>query len=275
MKGKYSLKASDVFFLDNNKTIDLSLDKSCEIYSSQICGLVFNASCIKENVPEALICVFSIDNVLVSTVYTSSNGMYNVSGLKKGKYYLTAVKNGYVCSDEFNFEIMNQEKVIIDIPLYKEEHEDSIIYGIVSDEVGNPISGVMVKLYEEYCGKEKFISKDFSIDDGEYVFDNLRSGTYKLEFFVNGMEYVAKSNVCLANNEKYPINIVMKCTDFDNIISGSITNECGNPIADAYVGLYKVTPDTEELIKVTYTNDLGKYIFYGEPNDSYIIKSKY
>ena len=102
--------------------------------------------------------------------------------------------------------------------LGEENKKNDIGGGVVNAETRKPISNVNVIAYAN-SKKEKTVLTDAN---GNYFFDDLKPGTYKLVFEKNGYRKVVKEKVTIRSDEGCQVNIEMQDEDDLQIIPGTI-----------------------------------------------------
>lgn len=136
------------------------------------------------------------------------------------------------------------------------------------------ISGATVSLLNSVT--RETVASTVSAKDGEYVFYDVKEGTYIVVANKIGYKSSADSYVSAINNSIINLDIKLSINALENLgtISGKITNK-GINIANAFVGLYKIDENNKEiLIATTKTNSEGIYMFGKVEGGQYKIKSK-
>jgi 5-hydroxyisourate hydrolase-like protein (transthyretin family) len=256
---------SSSFDLENSeKDVNLSLDTNNISTTGSVTGTVRDTG--GNLVSGATVKVFQLDGTPLAHTVTGSDGTYTIGNLPMGIYLLSTVKDGYVMSVTMNLaltEITNAS--------------NNVIYGIVKDNItGKAIEGVRVVLSQTVDGEVQVVDTCSSISDGEYLLDNIVSGTYNLSYEKDG--YISKEvkDIILTTNQKLKSDMILVSSigSIGSTVSGQIKTAAGAIVANAFVGLYKVTDDTEELVATTYTNESGRYMFGNVANGTYVVKAK-
>lgn len=154
----------------------------------RIAGMVVNAT-TGEPVRHATVGVLAEeDSHLVESMQTDNDGRFNLDHLPAGKFPLTASKRGYRTSffdehDEYNSAIVtgpDQDPTHLTFRLTP----NSVLYGTISGDGGDPVEGASVLLFER--GGEHGIAEDHideidavtTDDSGTYEFPGLAAGEY-------------------------------------------------------------------------------------------------
>ena len=118
------------------------------------------------------------------------------------------------------------------------------IYGTVTESgTGTPLEDVVVTLFVEDNGSYELISTTVTIDDGEYVLENIEPDTYQLLFSKSGYHAFGPITVEVTTGLSLEESVAL---DVDPLaatgtISGTIVDDELNPIEGAFVGLYTVS----------------------------------
>ena len=96
----------------------------------------------------------------------------------------------------------------------EETKKDDITGGVINSDTKKPLSNVSVTAYSTNK-KEKVVLTDAT---GNYSFNELKPGTYKLTFEKDGFRKVIKERVTIRPEEVYQLNIEMEDEDDFKII---------------------------------------------------------
>lgn len=275
------LNVSNSFTLANNneENINLNLTTPSITTNGSVTGTVYDTTLLTgQVVPGATVKVFTADGTPYAHTITDTNGKYTISDLPMGIYKIAAVKDGNYLSIEIPLTISNTLPVTINLALINNANAlKDVIYGIVKDSVTNlPIDNVNISLYKIVDTDKTLVASTTSIADGEYTLDQIDDGTYGLSFNKAGYETIEINNIILKNGIKFDASTSLTSTigTINSTVSGIVKNELGIAVANAFVGLYKITDEAETLVAVTYTNANGKYMFGNVVEGKYVIKSK-
>lgn len=84
-----------------------------------------------------------------------------------------------------------------DLELRLPEDIRNVVYGIVKDSCGEPVSDAVVKLIEVCKDERKPVSHTFTDKEGEFVFGPLcPHKSYAIEIWVNRVKHVKICKVC-------------------------------------------------------------------------------
>ena len=272
----YDLNFSETFDISNaqEQNVDLSLDKSV-INSSTITGTVLDSAGVP--VEGATIKLFdSFGNPYMHTV-TNNLGNYTFSNLNSGTYSITCVKEGIVITVKENIYLQEKDVVTHNFQVtYNETLNLCCIAGHVSslDEKSVPIANAVVTLLN--AETRQAITSTISASDGEYVFYDIADGEYLLVANKMGYNSSIATLVKAINNTIVNTDIKLSVNPVENLgtISGIISNN-NIAISNAFVGLYKILDNNEEvLISTTKTNANGLYMFGKVEGGKYRVKAK-
>ena len=130
-------------------------------------------------------------NPIGETTLTGSDGMFEFTDVPNGSYSLSLSKNGYVdLDDDYVIEIKNGKSVRRDVQLKKNKVH---VFGVVTNQYGNPLRGVDIKIYNEVASDYCIIAACNTVADGSYslsfVHDlnnsDIYSDQYKLKAYYN------------------------------------------------------------------------------------------
>lgn len=275
------LNVSNSFTLANNNEADINLNLTTPSITTNgsVTGTVYDTTLLTGKVVSGVtVKVFTADGTPYAHTITDTNGAYTISDLPMGIYSIATVKDGNYLSTEIPLTISNTLPVTINLALINNANAlKNVIYGIVKDNVTNlPIDSVNISLYKIVDTDKTLVASTTSIADGEYTLDLVNDGTYELVFDKTGYQTSQVSNIILAGGTKFDASTFLTSTigTINSTVSGIIKNELGIAVANAFVGLYKITDEGETLVAVTYTNADGKYMFGNVVEGEYIVKSK-
>lgn len=143
-----------------------------------------------------------------------------------------------------------------------------------NDESKAAIDGATITLLNP--DTRETIASTTSADDSEYVFYDVKEGSYIIVATKIGYKASADTLVTAKNNTIINADIKLSINPIENLgtVSVKIKNK-GNVLANAFVGLYKINENgKEELIATTKTNSEGLYMFGKVESGRYKVKAK-
>lgn len=102
----------------------------------------------------------------------------------------------------------------------EESKKTDIAGGVIHTDTKKPLSNVSVTAYSA-AKKEKVVYTDAN---GNYSFNELRAGTYKLVFEKSGYKKITREKVIIRPDEGCQLNIEMDNEDEMQILPGSLFN---------------------------------------------------
>jgi|GEM_PF-3269377 len=242
-----------------------------------------------------------------NSVETDDSGIYRITGLANGNYYLRFWDNqgkhahmGYPNELPIDREKIAQKKPItvvagevtenINIQMSLEEATGTIT-GQITDEQGQIISSDLVSISVDaliWQGNAfKVVDGSYTRveDNGSYTISNLPAGEYYLHFSSDGFAYHSELYGNVPFNEKSKdgaksvvVAAGQTITDIDarllrtGTIEGQVTNQEGEGIA-SYIRIIVYEWDGKKLIPVRYssTGIDGKYSIRGFENKNYYL----
>lgn len=275
-KDLYDLNFSENFNIQDNdeQTIDLELSETLPGNSAIMGSVVDFSSLLVEN---AAVKLFDANGKPFIHTVADNLGKFTFSNLLSGNYSIACVKENVILtipeniylqeneSKTYNFKVSIDESLALcSIAGHVLKNDDNLI----------AISGATVSLLNSVT--RETVASTVSAKDGEYVFYDVKEGTYIVVANKIGYKSSADSYVSAINNSIINLDIKLSINALENLgtISGKITNK-GINITNAFVGLYKIDENNKEiLIATTKTNSEGFYMFGKVEGGQYKIKSK-
>jgi len=230
---------------------------------------------------------------------TDFNGDYQVSGMPTGQYlviFYNSLKWQNLLNEVYNDKIFKGGKPLIGDWVSVAEgqvtgginavlSQGGTIEGIVTDTNGNPIKGIMVRLYEAGTGDYLGFCRSWTDNNGWYSIRQVRPGQMKTQFssvefggqykttYYNGKNSLAGADAFMvtANQVTPDIDAVMTLGG-GGTISGYVKNQNGNPVENAYVAAYDTLSQHSYLFS-NYANSAGYFELKGLIPGSYKIYS--
>lgn len=275
-KDLYDLNYSEDFNIENLEEINVDLDLEDTVQnSSTITGKATDTE--GNPVSNATVKLFDGEGKPCLYILTDSAGNYTFSGLKSGNYSITCVKENMVIPVPENLFLQEEEVKTIN---FNVSYDISLalcsIAGHISknDESNIAIGGAKITLLNSET--RETIASTTSANDGEYVFYDIKEGSYIILATKIGYKTSPDTLVTAKNNTIINADIKLSINPMENLgtVSGKIKNK-GNVLANAFVGLYKINENgKEELIATTKTNSEGLYMFGKVASGQYKVKAK-
>lgn len=166
------------------------------------------------------------------------------------------------------------EEIRIDLSLNPNPHlNEGTIYGTVTDELGNPIPDVLIKIMDR---DHNPLAHTLTAADGGYIFSPFSSGDeYHLYAVKPGYFMGEALPFPLLPNQsvKKDFTLVLDPDSVLSIIAGEVKSTEGTPIGGAVVELYSVDMvGTETLLALSFTNEYGQYVFRELSQGNYIVR---
>ena len=276
---KLKLNISNQFTLSGNEeqNINITLEDATTLVTGSVTGTIFDTSLTGKPIPNATVKVFTIDGTPYAHTLSDENGHYSINNLPLGLYTIAAVIDDKYLSLEQALTVTNIIPVNIDLivkPLIKKNN----LYGKILDKNTNkPIDNVNVILSQIVDNNNVLIKNTLSINDGEYILNDIDNGKYNITFTKNGYQTFKINDVNLSDNGNIETNVILvpEASQSTGTISGQILNNKKIPIYNAFVALYNIIDDKETIVATTYTNENGKYRFGNVASGNYLVKSKF
>jgi hypothetical protein len=191
--------------------------------SYRVAGRVMNAA-TGAPVRAATVSLLNEDSTTVTaTTLTDPEGNFSFDRVPPGKYPLTASKRGFRTS--FYDEHEEFSSAIVTGPGQDTTHlafqlkPGAVLYGVVSDDGGDPVEGASVMLFKSpsHPGERIAAVNTANTDDaGDYEFADLPDGTYFLA--VQAQPWFAMHNLSAGGGTPSPLDVAYPITFFDTVI---------------------------------------------------------
>lgn len=187
---------------------------------------------------------------------------------------MSVVKDEYMLGQSEIKSLLGVAGVIrLDLSLNPSPYLDAgTIRGIVKELSGNPISEAAVILLDE---NGTLVGNTITGSDGVFVFPALEPGTgYKAYAKAPGFKISDSLSFNLATGRTSEL-ILTLVTDTDenlSIITGSVQSTDGLPVNLASIELYKVEDVATKLIGISFSNEVGRFVFHSLDHGSYFLK---
>lgn len=165
------------------------------------------------------------------------------------------------------------ETIRLDLSLSRNPHINSgMVTGTIRDESGTPVSDAVVIILDATCSLIENTNTD---KNGRYNFSFIPSGSaYRAYAQAPGFLLSDAIPFSLGLNQRIEIDFTLISDNADtySIIAGEVVNAYGLPIKSASVELYKVTQMDTKLLVLTFSNDIGQFVFRDIESGSYFLK---
>lgn len=193
------------------------------------------------------------------TATTDANGDYVINNVLTGSYYIKAHDAGYTANTTASFTVAAGSNTAPTVQLF------AIVFGTVSGQItdgsGNPLSGAQVVLQSSVTigngstigGKRYTATTDAN---GDYVIDNVLAGTYVVAGIDKGYNNNSSATFTVVAGSNTAPTVALTQIVYGTV-TGQITDNNGNPLADASVSI-AINPDSDAGYNAT-TNSNGDY----------------
>jgi protocatechuate 3,4-dioxygenase beta subunit len=278
-KDEYILaqSANKALNADNQEVrIDLVLQKNEDSQKGMLFGSVSDQ--LGNAIPYAVVVLMDDKYNPISHSLTGQDGTYLLSGIEPGKAYsVYASAPGYGLAQSDNLSISPQQEIEINFSLvYNAASFLSCIAGTVVDEKGQPVPEATLRLALQGSQNDAFYSQTGTNEAGLFVFTELPMGSYRLKASAQGYQpcfesiHIPKQGIILNPTLTLHSELIKE----KGIITGRITDDNMEPLADADVILYRIDKDGRQTpIASAKTLNNGVYLFVNQPEGEYAIKS--
>lgn len=260
-KSGYSITASsgNIFQSVNGANVVKDFTALGQNYS--ISGLIIDAQ--GQPVPDAQV-VINDNYGFSATTYANVNGFYRRPGVTNGIYTVIATRSGYtiVPSSGNVFQTVNNADVVKD---FTATSSDYSIAGTILNTVGQPVSGVIVQINDNY-GYSSTVTTNAN---GYYMNSGMKNGLYIVSPAKAGYGFSANSN----NNVVSVSGSNISAKDFTGTkvvdtysISGFVL-ENGRPLS----GVQMQINDNYGFAATVTTDTAGYFTQGGLKNGMYIV----
>ncbi len=195
---------------------------------------------------------------LVEQTITNGNGQYTFSNLGPGSYNLTASAEGFQSVTTGVDIVPNEtETTNFSLPL-----NPASVQGSVTDENGNPLSGVMVEVLNEIGN---VIISTTTASTGVYFINQLAPGTYRIRFSTPGFAIKIIGST-LAAGESVTINASLAPNP--GVLTGNVIAAGSDAINGAGVSVLNSEGIT---VAATTTDEAGTYLVDSLPPGNYSV----
>ncbi|HOV80522.1 MAG TPA: carboxypeptidase-like regulatory domain-containing protein [Bacillota bacterium] len=253
-----------------NRT-DLTLSPNPDLRTSIITGNVLTGS---TPVVNALVKVLTPAGDPVDHQFTNAEGNYMTNPLPTGVYQIVAAAPGFLTSAPATVNLPAVTGSFVNFTLTTDPRgSKNTLYGLVLDQVtGKRIAGASVVLAD---AQGEVAATTLTDNEGEYILCETADGSYTIAAEKSGYALPAPLPVTVAGGQLAQTNISLSPQVVtESTVQGFIRDPAGNPLAGACVGLYAVADSAETLVRITFTNNEGFYLFGGVAAGNYVVKAK-
>jgi hypothetical protein len=184
------------------------------------------------------------DSHPLATTLTDDEGRFSIDGLAADKYQLTAAKRGYLSGfydehEEYSSAVVTGSRTGSEAYVKVEQLTfklvpGGVIYGVVTDDGGDPVEGASVRLYQKShdhgLGTRILAPAGAKTDDtGAFEFGGLAPGEYMIA--VTARPWYALARGSEQNEESSPLDVAYPVTYYD-----STTEEAAASVIDVEGG---------------------------------------
>jgi hypothetical protein len=259
----YFSTSSKYYKISNNEIlwINVSLDP-CPLENSIVCGYItdyFTNDSI-EGADVNLRWKDNLGNYYYNDTYSKKSGFYKMN-IAAGEIRLYVYAKGYFNEYIDYFIIKENETVWINISLFPQPEETSIVCGYINDSInGDPIINASIDLnWRDNQGHYDW-NYTYCNTSGFYQM-NVAAGTIYLHVSTWGYFYEYTDNFNISDNETLWINVSLDPHPPKNsTVCGYITDSSTyNPINNSQIKLYWKDNKGHYLTNYTYSNSSGFY----------------
>lgn len=214
------------------------------------------------------------NRVLLASSNIKRDGYYEFAGVpldKEWRVFATSEDRAPQLSDSFILTSASPD-IRVDVNMLN----GSTVYGIVVDEDGYAVPKANILCIpgvEEIfapLNSAKTVRDDQSEEDGQFIIDDLPSGSYNLYAFKEGYKVTIRGTPIFPNGETDLNNIVLELhqiIDDKHIAYGIVSDRSGNPIEGASLSLGGFSLDDimsskgENGERNATTNEYGEFLF--------------
>ncbi len=256
---------------------DLKLQTNQSTELVVIIGSVKNKA--GEPLPNAIIKVADEKNNCLNHSHSDKEGNFSVTAPpNKGTYNVYAVLPGYLLTKNAGLVIQPRQTVQSNFILPEDPNlTQSYIAGHITTTEDKPLDKVIVTLLSINPETQAETSIGFLLTNeyGQYVFNNLLPGSYKIHTEFTGYKAATIMFTITEVGQILSGDIIMELDVINSkgSIHGIIVDTDGIKLENALVVLYQVIDEKLFPIKTTYSNEDGCYLFYDVNPGNYIVKS--
>jgi large repetitive protein len=214
-------------------------------------------------VPNTIIQLRDVNNVLIDSVVSNQDGTFSFNNLTPGTYTILAAAPNYSTAQAGVSVLANQTSTVV-LTLVP---NPGTVSGIVTDNIGNPIVNAIVQIFDQ---NNILIGSGFTDSSGQYIVGNLPSGSFNVVVNSPGFGQVIAGINIGVGQDLTGVNIIL--IPNPGIINGQIINlTTGDPITGATVVI--IDGVSQIPVATTTTSTFGNYSVSGLAPGSYIVSA--
>lgn len=262
--------------LKNAVRLDLALSPNPYLHSGTIAGRVVDTS--GAPIGDAAVIILDGNYNAVAHGLTTADGYFNFTPIEAASdYRVYAQARGYLCSEALVASLKANQTLELTITLVQ---GNSTRYSIIVGQVYNgdklPIASASIELYKVEETVSSLMSITFSNEIGQFVFNDLEPGSYFMK--INAPKYFVEFLQTEIKSYHSIVTVEAKLKENPRgslgIITGLVTNSDDQPLSNADVILYRVSPEGSLTpVDFTRTNHEGIYLFVNVPQGEYRVNS--
>jgi len=175
-------KVSRVYrlFLESRRpaSIFIWLDVSDIKNHATVYGIVYNEANTGLADANVMIANYDRPDICEAVTHTNAEGQFLVYGLKPGKCWLSASKEGYFLPQKVSLDLSANEIACMNLFVYPDgSSTDGIVSGII-DSYGQNVSNAVAALYKVEERGDILLATKETNESGFYLFPNVKPGKY-------------------------------------------------------------------------------------------------
>jgi hypothetical protein len=256
--------------------LDLVLKPNPYLRAGTIAGRVVDTS--GSPIGDAVVVILDGNYNAVAHSLTSSSGSFSFTPIEAASDYRVFAKApGYLCSEALVASLKPNQTLELTITLVQGTPSiNSIIIGQVYNEDKLPVPLAALELYKVEDSASRLISLTFSNEIGQFIFNNLELGSYFIKINAHGYMTELLPAEIMSHHSMLTVEARLKVNPKASlgVVTGLITNTDDQPLSNADVILYRVSPEgTLTPVDFTRTNHEGIYLFVNVPPGEYRVNS--
>lgn len=258
--------------------LDLQLQPQPLNQTGKVTGTVTDSN--GNPIPNALVKIMDANYNPLLHAITAADGTYTIDNVPAGTgYTIFATAAGMALNQGTAFTIAAGQVITRNFSMVA---DPSTQLGIIAGDLyqsgtKTPINGAVVSLYLVNADEtEVLAATTYTNEYGQFTFRELANGNYVVRISMLG--YISSSSTVTisTSGQIVPVtaNLTIDTNSARGTVSGMITDNNNQPIANADVVLYKVNADSSlTAVAFTKTNTAGVYLFMNVDQAQYIVKS--